>query len=262
MTVRRWRRTVAIGLGFVLAVILALWWFLVRSDAPPAPALSVAAETAALAQTTTSVVVLETTSTAFEAQTTETPETADVEGNWFVDATIGSFVDYSSSWVGYRIDEVLGNGIGAVTAVGRTPTVSGSIEVVQGSLVSAEIRADLRNLKSDKTFRDGKVLKALNVDLHPEALFVLGAPLPLADGAEELSTTATGALTVNGVPVSVEADLGATLVGEVLTVVGSLPVVLADHGLEAPSAPIVVSVEPHGIVEFQLFFTKPARVSG
>jgi hypothetical protein len=39
-------------------------------------------------------------------------------------------------------------------------------------------------------------------------------------------------------------------------VVGSFPIVFADHGIEAPGASIVVSVEDHGIVEFQLFLTR------
>ena len=54
----------------------------------------------------------------------------------------------------------------------------------------------------------------------------------------------------------VEIDLAATLIGEIVTVVGTFDIVFADYGVEAPSAPIVVSVEDHGVVEIQLFLTR------
>jgi len=53
-----------------------------------------------------------------------------------------------------------------------------------------------------------------------------------------------------------EVVVSAIRVGDVVTVVGSFPIVFIDHGLEAPSASIVVSVEDHGTVEFQLFLTR------
>tara|TARA_Y100001936_G_C15984463_1_gene618699 strand:+ start:19 stop:720 length:702 start_codon:yes stop_codon:yes gene_type:complete len=228
----------------ILLVAFAAWWFLVRSDAPPAPEISLAAETAAASG---------------EAGQSST---ADPEGIWIVDDAIGSFQDYTSTWVGYRIDEVLGQGIGSTTAVGRTPLVSGSVEIDDGVLLAAEVRADLRGLKSDRVFRDGKVSEALGVDRHPEATFILGGPLSLAEGETETSVDVAGTLTVNGVAAEVVATLEATLVDGVLTIVGSLPFLLVDHGIEAPSASIVVSVEDHGLVEFQLFLTQPGQGPG
>ena len=41
-----------------------------------------------------------------------------------------------------------------------------------------------------------------------------------------------------------------------MTVVGTFDIVFSDYGIEAPSAPIVVSVEDHGVVEIQLFLTR------
>ncbi|GIT46018.1 MAG: hypothetical protein Ct9H300mP12_06030 [Acidimicrobiales bacterium] len=267
----------------VLVVAVAVWWFLVRSDAPPAPDLATAIETAAAAQATTSAApattaVPATTSaapatTAVPATTTAAPATtappattvaptADPSGTWIVDPDIGSFQDFSSSWVGYRIDEELGRGIGATTAVGRTPLVTGTVEVDNGVAASAEVTADLRGLKSDRTSRDGKVLEVLHVDQHPEAVFVMAEPVPLTSGATEMSATVPGTLTVNGVSVAVEATLEVTLVGDVLAVVGSLPVVLADHDVVAPSASIVISVADSGVVEFQLFLTRAVGGTG
>ncbi len=273
----------------VLVVAVAVWWFLVRSDAPPAPDLATAIETAAAAQATTTVAPATTAmaatttvtpaTTAMAATTTAAPATtappvttappattvaptADPSGTWIVDPDIGSFQDFTSSWVGYRIDEELGRGIGATTAVGRTPLVTGTVEVDNGVAASAEVTADLRGLKSDRTSRDGKVLEVLHVDQHPEAVFVMAEPVPLTTGATEMSATVPGTLTVNGVSVAVEATLEVTLVGDVLAVVGSLPVVLADHDVVAPSASIVISVADSGVVEFQLFLTRAVGGTG
>jgi len=266
-------------LAGILVLGFAAWWFLVRSDAPPAPDLATAVETAVAAQVSTTVTPTTATPATTAAPTTAAPATTaapttaapapttvagppDPPGTWTVDTSIGSFHDFTSTWVGYRIDEVLGKGIGATTAVGRTPLVVGTVEVVDGSVAAAEVTADLRGLRSDRIYRDGKVFEVLHVDRHPEAVFVLDSPVPLDVGTAELAATVSGTLTVNGVPVSVEATVAATLVGDVLTVVGSLPVVLADHDVEAPSAAIVVSVEDHGLVEFQLFLTRAAGAGG
>jgi hypothetical protein len=264
-------------LAGILVVGFAAWWFLVRSDAPPAPDLASAVETAAAAQqpaatatpsteapaATASLTTVAPTTGALTtvAPTTAVPTTVEPpgpSGTWTVDLDIGSFHDFSSTWVGYRIDEELGRGIGAATAVGRTPLVTGTVVLADDAVVSAEITADLRGLKSDRIYRDGKVFDVLHVDRHPEAVFVLDGPLPLVAGITEAAATMPGVLIVNGVAVAVDATLEATLVGDVLTVVGSLPVVLADHGVDAPSAPIVISVADHGVVEFQLFLTRVA----
>ena len=247
MDQRRWSWVV---LGIVV-VAVAGWWFVLRSDAPPAPDLATAAETAAAAQVTTTA-----TPTMAAPTTTAAPGPA---GTWTVDPTIGSFNDYTSNYVGYRVNEVLGNGIGATTAVGRTPLVTGTVELSNDALVAAEIVADLRGLRSDKSFRDGKVQATLNTDEHPRATFTLEGPVALGDihgDDASVEVTAAGTLTVNGLTAEMEVEVSAIRVGDVVTVVGSFPIVFIDHGLEAPSASIVVSVEAHGTVEFQLFLTR------
>jgi len=248
MNRQRWSWVV---LGIVV-VAVAGWWFVLRSDAPPAPDLATAAETAAAAQTTTTAVP----TTTAAPTTTVAPGPA---GTWTVDPTIGSFNDFTSNYVGYRVNEVLGNGIGATTAVGRTPLVTGTVQLSDDSLVAAEIVADLRGLRSDKSFRDGKVQTALNTDEHPRATFTLDGPVALGDihgDGASAELMAAGTLTVNGLTAEMEVAVSAIRVGDVVTVVGSFPIVLIDHGVEAPSASIVVSVEDHGTVEFQLFLTR------
>ena len=276
------RRRLALMVLGVVAVAVAGWWFLVRSDAPPAPDLASAVETASEAQAaatsasstapvssttpTTTVSGYGTTASATStAPSTTAPASttavsvAGPAGTWTVDTTIGSFNDFTSAWVGYRVEEVLGNGIGANTAVGRTPLVAGSVELSDDALLAVEVTADLRGLRSDKVYRDGRVRRALHTDDHPTATFTLVGPVALGDVAGDgmsIEVVATGTVAINGVTGAVDVAVAATLVGDVVTVVGSFPIVFADHAIEAPSASIVVSVEDHGVVEFQLFLTR------
>jgi len=276
------RRRLALMVLGVVAVAVAGWWFLVRSDAPPAPDLASAVETASEAQaaatsasstapvsSTTPTTTVSGYGTTASATSTAPPTTAPASttavsvagpaGTWTVDTTIGSFNDFTSAWVGYRVEEVLGNGIGANTAVGRTPLVAGSVELSDDALLSVEVTADLRGLRSDKVYRDGRVRRALHTDDHPTATFTLVGPVALGDVAGDgmsIEVVAAGTVAINGVAGAVDVAVAATLVGDVVTVVGSFPIVFADHAIEAPSASIVVSVEDHGVVEFQLFLTR------
>ena len=266
----------------VVVVAVAGWWFLLRDDAPPPPDLASAAQVAAAAQSTTvapttttvaptttaalcwSCAYEEASTTGSEASTTtlvpdetNNVDSKDVSGTWSVDTTIGEFgIDEASgTFVGFRVKEVLGQGIGSATAVGRTPLVSGSAEIDGTTLVAAEIVADLTRLRTDRSMRDSRVQDALNTDAHPEATFVLSGPVDLGEG-RQVQVPAPGSLTINGVTNIVTVDLAAELVGRILAVVGTIDVVFSDYDVEAPTAPVVVSVEDHGIVEVQLFLTR------
>ncbi len=182
-----------------------------------------------------------------------------VAGAWTVDTTIGDF-DFeqaTGSFAGFRVDEELT--IGEVTAVGRTGEVSGFIQLGAGGLEAAEITVDMSTIESDRPLRDGRTRQALGTDQFPTATFVLTEPVALpadaADGAA-FSLEAAGELTVKGVANPAVFALDAQLVDDVIVVVGSTEVTFADYGVQAPSAPIVVSVEDHGIIEFQLLFTR------
>ena len=244
---------------------------------------TVAPTTTTVAPTTTTVVPTTTTvaptttavscwSCAYEeATTTSTQENTttvvsdeignvdsnDVSGTWSVDTTIGEFgIDEASgTFVGFRVKEVLGQGIGSATAVGRTALVSGIVEIDGTTLIAAEIVADLTGLRTDRPMRDSRVQDALNTGAHPEATFVLSGPVDLGEG-RQVQVPAPGSLTINGVTNTVTVDLAAELVGRILAVVGTIDVVFADYDVEAPTAPVVVSVEDHGIVEVQLFLTR------
>ena len=162
------------------------------------------------------------------------------------------------SFAGFRVDEVLNN-IGDFTAVGRTARVSGSIELSDTALVAATVEVQMGALHTDNSFRDGRIYQALNTSEFPLATFTLAEPVALpagmADG-EAFSGSAVGDLTIKGVTNRVAFDLQAQLVGDRIVAVGSSAVVFSDFGVTAPTAPIVVSVEDNGIMEFQLLFTR------
>jgi len=284
------RNVVVVVAGAAVVLAAAVWFFVLRDTAPPPPDLGKAAAVAAAAQTTTeaptttteaptttteapttmteaptTMTEAPTTTTEAPTTTTEAPTTTTeapqvgLSGTWTVDTSIGSFSDFTSTYVGFRVDEELARGIGAATAVGRTPTVSGTFELDGSTLVAAEITADLGKIRTDRAGRDGKVKQALDTGNHPEATFTLAGPVDLGDPPSEgaqIEVTATGTLTLKGVTNDVEVDLAATLIGEIVTVVGTFDIMFADYGIEAPSAPIVVSVEDHGVVEIQLFLTR------
>lgn len=182
-----------------------------------------------------------------------------LEGTWNVDTSIGSFSDFSSSFVGYRVNENLAN-VGSTVAVGRTPKVSGTLTFAGNTVSAVKITADLTALQSDKSMRDGQLRRqALETDQFPNATFELTTPIQLpsapADG-QTLSVTAQGKLTLHGVTKDVSIPLEAKLSGGTVTVVGSLKIVFADYSIDPPQSMMVLSVDDFGQLELQLHFTK------
>jgi len=182
---------------------------------------------------------------------------AGLDGDWAVDTSIGSFSDFSGSWVGYRVDETLA-GNRANTAVGRTPNVSGTLAMSGTQITSVEVTADVTTLQSDDQRRDGQLRnQALETGQFPQATFKLTAPIDLgtapADGAT-VTATATGELTLHGVTKTVQVPIQAKLSGDVVTVVGSIDIQFADYSIDQPVSFAILSVEDHGTMEFQLHF--------
>ena len=188
-----------------------------------------------------------------------TAATGAVDGTWTVDTSVGSFADYTSAWAGFRVNEVLGQGIGSTTAIGRTPSVTGELTLDGQTLSGASIEVDLTSITSDRPRRDDSIQEALETGQFPTATFVLTQPVDLggvpADG-ETVSATAIGDLTIHGVTRSIEFPLEAQLVGDTIVVVGSTAVTFSDFGVEMPRGPIVISVEDAGILELQLYFSR------
>ena len=234
-------RTFGIITGIVVVVIavaaFAGWWFLIRDDAPSEADIATAAEG------------LDDSGSA----------TGDVEGDWGVDPSVGSFDDFSSTWAGYRFEEKLAS-IGTNTAVGRTPDVTGSMSVAGDEVTAVDVEVDLTTLQSDSGTRDGALRsRGLESDEFPSATFSLTEPIALPAGAadgERVSTEATGDLTIHGTTRSVTLTVDAELSGDSAVVVGQAPVVLQDHGIEPPTGFSVLSIDDEGTFEFQIFFSK------
>lgn len=183
---------------------------------------------------------------------------ASMDGTWQVSDTLGSMDNFTASWAGYRVKEQLG-GIGANTAVGRTPKVTGSMTLTGAVVDNVQITADLTALASDAPERDGQLRRqAIDTDQFPTAFFKSIQPVDLgtlpADGAT-VSATARGALTLHGVTRTVDVAIQAVRQGGLIVVTGSLSVTFADYGFQGPTSFAVLSVEDHGVMELHLLFT-------
>jgi polyisoprenoid-binding protein YceI len=239
VSLRRW-----LLLGAVVVVVAAgvgVWWVFFRDDAPSAVDIDEAAQTAE------------------EASTETTAPGADLTGTWEVDPTVGSFSNFTSSYVGYRVREELG-GIGAHTAVGRTPDVTGTVEVEGATANSASFAVDMTTLQSDEVFRDQQMhIQGLETDQFPDAGFEITEPIELEgleDGGAPLPVTAAGRLSLHGEIRDVELPLEVVLTGDLVAITGQLDVAMADYAIDPPTSFRVLSVEDHGVLELQLFLRR------
>jgi polyisoprenoid-binding protein YceI len=241
------------------AAIVWLVWF--SSEAPGPASLDDAVgavESATPGASTEPAATSAATASATAGLTTGPGDGGGVDGTWTVDRSIGSFADYTSAYAGFRVDEVLSS-IGSTTAIGRTPDVTGELTIADGALSAAAIEVDLTTIRSDQSRRDPAIQRALETGAYPTASFTLTSPVTLPDAAatgEQVTITAAGDLTIHGVTQAVELTLQASLVDDVIVAVGTVDVTFTDFGVEMPTAPIVVSVEDHGQMEFQLFFSR------
>jgi polyisoprenoid-binding protein YceI len=182
-----------------------------------------------------------------------------LNGTWTVDQTIGSFADFSSSFVGYRVNETLAENR-ANTAVGRTPQVTGTLTLTGSQITAVDITADLTRLQSDDDRRDGRLREqGIETNAFPQATFHLSSPIDLgsvpADGAT-FTVNATGDLTLHGVTRQVSVPIEGRLAGHVVTVTGSIDIRFSDYAIERPTSFLVLSIEDHGVMELQLHFSR------
>lgn len=261
------RRWLTIGAGIVVIALLVgafmgFVYLFLRPAAPPAVGLTGASPTAPAVSAPAAATLGASESTApSETAATDDGSSASgsLDGAWNVDPSIGSFSDFSSAFVGYRVQEELAN-IGAATAVGRTPNVTGSLTFDGTTVSAAEFTADLTTLQSDDDRRDGQLRnQALETARYPTATFTLTEPIELAatpaDG-EVVTATATGDLTIHGETKSVAIPIEAKLSGDGVTVTGSTEILFSDYGMSSPRSFMVLSIADRGTMEFQLQLTK------
>ena len=286
----------AAALLAVAVIVVAVWYFVLRGDAPPPVALEQAVAVAATPEAEADAdaapaeqaeaaepavaakqegdaeqqdylgCICEENTPKSGAAATSEPDAAEEEeakeealapdlglvGSWQVVAD-------GTSFAGYRVEEELAR-IGATTAVGRSTVLTGSLVFDGAAITEVVIEVDLTALVSDDSRRDGALRRqALETNAYPTTTFTLTQPIPIdsapAEG-ETLSVTATGDLTLHGVTREVQIPMEGQLVGDRVAVVGSIEIVFADYDMDSPSAFIVLEVDDHGIMEFQLVFER------
>jgi polyisoprenoid-binding protein YceI len=232
----RTKVVLAIAAVGVLGAGGAIWWFL-RDDAPPRVSLGAATQSV----------------------TGQTVTREGIAGDWAVDTETGTF-DFESAtgtFAGFRIEERL-TGIGSTTAVGRTGEVSGKITIEGTKVTAASFEVDTASITTNDRRRDDNVQDALSVSRFPKATFALTDPLELGTEAatgKPIAVDAKGTLTIKGVTKNVTIAIEAQLVNGTVVVVGSTDIVFSDYGVEVPKSQVVLSVDNHGIMEFQLLLT-------
>lgn len=220
-------RTVLIGaLVVVLGVGAALWWFVLRDDAPDRAALR----------------------TRGSDTTQSGPATAD--GTWNVQAG-----DPEVVFVGYRIKELFGGETIKKTAAGRTGDVSGTLTIEGNTITAATVVAQLDGLESNRTARDTYLeTHGLETERFPQATFTLAEPVTLDAPpvrGNEVAVTVKGTLELHGQRQPVEVPIRARWNGPTIDLTGSAPVALADYGIDVISTP-VVEIDDQGELELQL----------
>jgi polyisoprenoid-binding protein YceI len=232
-----------LGVIILLAVAtFAGYWFLWRTDAKPKPKI------------VENVTV--TTKAARNATTGTTATITTPDGTWKITTGVGS-TDDEKTFVGYRVHENL-TGI-SQTATGRTPAVSGTLTISGAKVTAESITADLTQLASDQSRRDDAIRDGgLQTNTYPKSTFVLSAPVDVGAVAKDKTETvsATGTFTLHGVTKTVTISLQARWDGPNIQVTGTLPVAFSDYGISAPNRGGFVTVDDHGSMDINLWFTK------
>ena len=173
---------------------------------------------------------------------------ADFDGDW---------VPTTASEFGYRVEEVLA-GVNT-TAVGRSNEIEGLLTLEGTTATVVDITVQIENITSDDSRRDGQFTgRIMNAAEFPTATFVLTEPIDFGRipvGDEQITATATGELTLRGVTNPVTFEVTAQTTDGRIGVLGSIPVVFEDYGIDNPSFG-VVKTEDNGLVEFVLVFER------
>ncbi len=234
-----------VGIGFVVVVAVAFagWYFFLKSDPAPRAAIE-----------NTPLQTQAPTDTSTATGNDSSGDTTSLDGAYSVKP------GKSDNFVGYRVTEKLVANVVESTATGRTDNVTASMTIKGATVSDVTVEADLRDLTSDQSFRDGRLHSSgIESDRFPQAKFELTEPITLPNApaaGERITVDGTGHFTLHGVTKKVTISLEGRWDGKDVQVVGHLPIVFGDYNITAPTAPTVASVDDHGEMEFQLFFKK------
>jgi polyisoprenoid-binding protein YceI len=239
------------ALAAVAAIIVAAgaWYFLIRSDAPEEVSLEAALDAAKNVSATPA-----TSSSTPAASSTATSgndgSSSSLAGTW-------NLVAGGSSFAGYRVQEELA-GIGSATAVGRTTTLTGTLQFDGKQVTSVDVTADMTKLTSDKSQRDGQLRnQGIEYSKYPTSTFKLTSPITISDvpaAGTSVKQSITGELTLHGVTKTITMDVEGVIQDGKLVVVGSTDIVFADYNIGKPQGASVLSIADNGTMELQLIF--------
>ncbi len=234
---RRLWKWLVLGLVVIVGLAFAGWYFFLKTDPEPRAAIR------------NTPVVTDSTVAGQAA--------SGADGTWTVSPGTCSLPD---CFVGYRVTEKLFANISETEATGRSANVDATMTIEGTTVKDVTVTADLRDLTSDNSFRDGRIRsEGLESDQFPEAKFVLSEPITLAaapTAGETVKAEAKGKFTLHGVTKDVTLSLEGRWDGKQVQVVGTMPIVFSDYGITAPTAPAVASVDDHGEMELQLVFDR------
>jgi polyisoprenoid-binding protein YceI len=252
---KRWLTWVVIGgVGAVVLFFAAIFVYAnFLNDSPDAldetdlsDALVATTAPATDQATVTATVPVPVTSTPSAEDEVSAPESFD--GDW---------APTTASEFGYRVEEVLA-GVNT-TAVGRSNEIEGMLTIDGTTATVVDITVQVENITSDDSRRDNQFRgRIMNAAEFPTAEFRITEPIDfgrIPEGDEQVVAMATGELTLRGVTNPVTFDVTAQTTGGRIGVLGSIPVVFEDYGIENPSFG-VVSTEDEGLVEFVLVFER------
>jgi polyisoprenoid-binding protein YceI len=164
------------------------------------------------------------------------------------------------SQAGYRVLEDRLGGVQNIEAVGRTNQVTGGFTVAGTKVTDILATVDVASITSDSSFRDGRFAGSImDAAQFPTATFE-AAEVDLGTVPELGATVkvpATGTLTLKGQSRPVTTTLEVRWTADEVQVLGSIPVVFADFGIETPQPP-GLKVRDEGTVEV-LLVAVPAR---
>ena len=254
-------RRIAIVVVAIVALValggVALYSTFLAGDNVPQLGLDTPAPSAAAGASATAAPSASPAAPSTSAAPTSGPGTAgtgDLAGPWKV----------ASGVAGYRVRETFLQQNADSDAVGRTEGVSGTL-TVDGEpgalrLVSTQITVDMTTLSSDRNQRDGQLRgRGIQSDTFPTSTFdlVTAVALPANLLAGDVALELPGKLTLPGVTRDVTITAQARLDADgTVVVAGSLPIVFADYGIEAPNVAGLIAVQDLGSMEFRVVFAK------
>jgi polyisoprenoid-binding protein YceI len=197
-----------------------------------------------------------TSADASSTQPATAPATSTATGST-ADSVDGTWTATDASELGYRVKEIL-FGVDA-EGVGRTNQITGSIVIVGTQVTEGGFEVDVASIESDDSRRDNQFRgRIMSTDEFPTATFVLTEPIELGqipDDGVQITTTATGDLTLRGVTNPVTFDVTAQRQGDRIGVLGNIPIVFADYEIANPSSGGVTTGDD-GLLEFVLVFER------